>query len=133
MRQLHELEREAESDRTVYETFLNRSKETQEQIDLPSSTARVISEAYPASKPGSPQVPLLLAGGLCAGLFLGILFALLASVFGAKNSRHRQASQMAIMDEDRMRGRFGDEGIPAQSAEASTGRDRPRRSSLLSL
>jgi uncharacterized protein involved in exopolysaccharide biosynthesis len=82
---LRDLQREAESSRRVYETFLQRSKEAQEQIDLPSSTARIISVAYPASKPGHPAVPLLLAGGIGAGLSLGVLAALLASLFGRRS------------------------------------------------
>ncbi len=81
---LKELEREAEASRTVYETFLTRSKEAREQVDIPSSTARIISTAYSASKPSYPPVPLLLAGsvvfGLCAGFGIAWLRHLLRPV-----------------------------------------------------
>ena len=75
--ELRELEREAASIRAVYEGFLRRSKEAQEQIDLPSSTARVISLAYPASRPSDPPAMLLLIGSIGLGLGLGIVAAFL--------------------------------------------------------
>lgn len=72
---LRELQREADASRTVYETFLNRSKQAWEQVDIPNSTARIISEAYPATRPTYPPVPLLLAGALAVGLFAGLALA----------------------------------------------------------
>lgn len=78
--QLRELERAAETNRTVYETFLTRSKEAWEQVDIPNSTARVISAAYPASRPAYPAVPLLLAGALLVGMFSGFVVAWLRHI-----------------------------------------------------
>ena len=80
--QLRELQRLADTSRGVYESFLRRSKEAWEQIDIPNSTARIISPAYAASKPSHPRVFSLLAGGLAFSLVLGVVIALLNSVFG---------------------------------------------------
>lgn len=75
--ELRELEREAASIRSVYEGFLTRSKEAREQVGIPSSTARLISEAYPASKPSDPPAVLLLIASIVFGLGLGVASAFL--------------------------------------------------------
>lgn len=85
--QLRELEREAASSREVYESFLRRSKEAREQIDIPSSTAQVISPARAASRPSDPPVLALLAGGLAFGLSLGLLLAFLTYAL-SRRPRH---------------------------------------------
>lgn len=69
---LHELEQTAGADRAVYQEFLKRSKEASEQVGLPSSTARVISSAQPASRPSFPQVPLFLMTSAAIGLMAGL-------------------------------------------------------------
>ncbi|KQP36629.1 lipopolysaccharide biosynthesis protein [Methylobacterium sp. Leaf100] len=75
---LRELERELDSRRAVYETFLKRARETSEQERLNSSNVRVISAATPArlrSWPPSPKVilPVALALGLALGAGLALL------------------------------------------------------------
>lgn len=82
--QLRELEREAEASRTVYESFLRRSKEAWEQVDIPNSTAQIISTAYAASRPSHPPVFLLLAGGLTVGLVLGVIMAFLSHILDGR-------------------------------------------------
>ena len=72
---LNELERTAEANRSVYEEFLKRSKEASEQVGLPSSTARLISSAEPASRPSFPQVPLFLMASAALGLMAGLALA----------------------------------------------------------
>ena len=81
--QLRELEREAASVQAVYESFLRRSKEAREQIDIPQSTARIISVAYPASRPSDPPALLILVGSVGLGLGLGVLAAIASSLFAA--------------------------------------------------
>lgn len=78
---LRELEREAETARTLYEDFLRRSKEAWEQVDIPNSTARVISQAYATSRPSHPVVPLLLVAGLAFGAVLGLMAAFVSHTF----------------------------------------------------
>lgn len=84
---LRELERELESRRAVYETFLRRSRETNEQERLNNANVRIISSATPArvrSWPPSPKIVLPLAVAL--GLMLGAGIALM---LGAGRDRRR--------------------------------------------
>ncbi len=93
--QLRELERMAKTSRTLYETFLRRSKEAWEQVDIPNSTARIISPAFAASRPSEPRVFLLLASGGAFGLILGIISAFLHNVL---TGRPRQAQPAPYPD-----------------------------------
>lgn len=72
---LRELERNAASSNSIYESFLQRSKEAREQIDLPTVTARVISPAVPASRPTDPQLRNVLAVSIATGLVVGAALA----------------------------------------------------------
>src|SRR5215217_1514374 len=69
---LRELEREAQSDRALYEQFLSRAKETGQQQSLQIAEARIASPALTPIKPERPAVPLLLAAAATLGLLLGI-------------------------------------------------------------
>ncbi|MGK9168512.1 polysaccharide biosynthesis tyrosine autokinase [Inquilinus limosus] len=75
--QLNQLEREATADRTIYETYLNRYKQTIEQEGYAIREARMVSEAEPPSVPASPKLVPYAALGLLAGLGLGFGLALL--------------------------------------------------------
>ncbi len=57
---LHELQREAEANRTLYESYLARSKETtaQESLEMPDS--RIVSFASIPLKPSAPKTMLIL-------------------------------------------------------------------------
>jgi capsular exopolysaccharide synthesis family protein len=58
--QLHELQREADANRTLYEDFLNRFKQTTAQEDIQEPDARIISEATVPSAPSYPKkLPLI--------------------------------------------------------------------------
>lgn len=70
--ELQELQREADASQAVYQSFLTRSKEASEQIGIPNSTARKISEAYPATRPSFPVVKLLLPAAAVLGIMLGV-------------------------------------------------------------
>lgn len=74
--QLAELERQAESERTLYEAFLNRSKEVA-QMDFAQSDARVIYAAEVPLSPSSPKKPLILGVALVLGLGMGVGLVLL--------------------------------------------------------
>jgi len=89
--ELRELQREAETSKNVYENYLQRSKEAWEQVDLPSSTAQIISPAAVASRPSNPQVLKLLMAGVGFGAVLGVGLAFL---------RHT-LSQRGLPDEPR--------------------------------
>ena len=70
MIQLRELEREAAANRAVYESFLNRFKETSQQQDFQTPDARVISTATP---PGGPSHPKKTRAALLAIILSGML------------------------------------------------------------
>jgi len=76
MVQLRELERVASANRAVYESFLNRFKETSQQQDLQVPDSRVISSATAPSRPSYPRkarstmLAFILSGMLGVGLAL---------------------------------------------------------------
>ncbi|NEU11682.1 polysaccharide biosynthesis tyrosine autokinase [Methylobacterium sp. BTF04] len=87
---LRELERQVEARRAVYESFLVRTRELQEQQQLDTSTARIISPALPAARRQGPAAPLVLAAALIAGLGLGVGSGLTAEqLSGRVRSRAR--------------------------------------------
>jgi succinoglycan biosynthesis transport protein ExoP len=69
---LHEFEREAQANRTLFEQFLNRVKETTEQQSLQMADARIVSPALSPLKPDRPGALLLIAVAACGGLILGV-------------------------------------------------------------
>ena len=68
---LRELEREATSDRAVYEAYLNRSKDLQERETVETVNARVLSPAVAPISTSNPSRLLLALGGLAAGALVG--------------------------------------------------------------
>jgi len=74
---LRELQREADANRQLYETFLQRFKETREQQDIVEADSRVISRAAAPEQPSTPGARLFAAVGFTASLMLGGLLALL--------------------------------------------------------
>jgi len=68
---LRELEREVEASRDVYQSFLKRSRETEEQESLNTSNARIIGEAtVPQRRSFPPAMSLIAAIGLVLGALL---------------------------------------------------------------
>jgi uncharacterized protein involved in exopolysaccharide biosynthesis/Mrp family chromosome partitioning ATPase len=65
---LRELERDVEASREVYQSFLKRSRETEEQESLNTSNARIIGEAtVPQRRSFPPGMSLIAAIGLVLG------------------------------------------------------------------
>ncbi len=75
--QLRQLEREADANRTLYETFLNRFKETSEQQQIQQPDARVISKAQIPTSPSFPRPTLFLGGAFVISIVLGIALVFL--------------------------------------------------------
>jgi capsular exopolysaccharide synthesis family protein len=73
--QLRILEREAESTRTLYATFLNRFKELTEQLEMLKPGVRVISMAAVPVTPSFPQVGLMTSMGFLGSSMLAVLLA----------------------------------------------------------
>jgi succinoglycan biosynthesis transport protein ExoP len=68
---LNQLEREASATRTIYETFLNRYKQTIEQEGFAAPEASLMTSAVPPGMPTSPRLPPLLAVGFIGGALTG--------------------------------------------------------------
>lgn len=76
MVQLRALTRDAEAKRAVYEAFLVRAKELDEQENVSPNNARIISAATQPLTPVGPGTLLIVALGLAGGLGIGLLLAL---------------------------------------------------------
>jgi capsular exopolysaccharide synthesis family protein len=74
---LRQLEREAETSKSLYTMFLQRYKETEEQSVLLEADAKVVSTAAPPADPSTPGPVLFGAVGFTASMMLGTLLALL--------------------------------------------------------
>jgi len=75
--QLDVLEREVDSNRQLYEMFLNRYKETNETAGLDKAHARVSDPAVAAVLPIKPKKKLIILIATFMGLFFGVLLAFL--------------------------------------------------------
>jgi exopolysaccharide transport family protein len=75
---LRELEREAQANRTLYENFLNRFKETSEESELQQQAdARIIARADVPLSPSFPNKKLFVALALIGSTLLGVFLAVL--------------------------------------------------------
>jgi capsular exopolysaccharide synthesis family protein len=119
---LNQLQREAEANRTLYESLLNRYKQTVEQDTLATAEARLISEAVPPGSPAGPRkLPILLLG-LIVGAGIG---GSLATVLEWRDRSVRRIAEIEDMS-----------GVPVFGVLPSVGRvgaspeelilDRPR-------
>jgi exopolysaccharide transport family protein len=75
--QMRELQRESDANKAVYESFLNRFKETSQQGDLQTPDSRVISAATSPLYPSYPRKSLIGAMALVLFGMLGVGVALL--------------------------------------------------------
>jgi capsular exopolysaccharide synthesis family protein len=74
---LRELERQAEANRQLYESFLRRYKEAQEQEQVIAPDARIVTVAETPDKPVTPGPPVFALVGFTLSLMLGSLLAFL--------------------------------------------------------
>ena len=70
---LNELQRNADSVRTLYQSFLDRFKQTTAQQGIEQSDARVVSRAETPVRPTFPSLPITGAVGLAVGLIAAVL------------------------------------------------------------
>jgi polysaccharide biosynthesis transport protein len=73
--ELAELERERDSNVTLYQSFLQRYKETSETQGQQSADALVVSRAEPSIAPSWPKKKFIFAGAFIIGLFAGLVYA----------------------------------------------------------
>ncbi|MCP5433616.1 MAG: polysaccharide biosynthesis tyrosine autokinase [Alphaproteobacteria bacterium] len=108
---LRELERNAESLRSLYESFLSRFHQTSEQEGLVQSDAQIVSRAVVPNAPSAPRTKLLLlaivVAGLGAGAGLAALLEILDLGYSLPEEIERRTSAPvlglvpALRDEDR--------------------------------
>jgi capsular exopolysaccharide synthesis family protein len=73
---LRELEREADANKSVYEVFLNKLKENNQQADVQTADARIVAPAIIPLQASSPRVGATIGAAILAGLLLGALLSL---------------------------------------------------------
>jgi succinoglycan biosynthesis transport protein ExoP len=78
---LHELDREAQANRDVFQAFLARAKETAAQIDIQLPGSRVVSAATAPVIPSFPPRMLIVALGVFLGLGFGVSAAIGREMF----------------------------------------------------
>src|SRR4029453_6162222 len=110
---LRELQREAEANRTQYESYLARSKETtaQESLEMPDS--RIVTKASIPIRPSSPKTMLILGLAMMLGLGAGSVLAFLADYLDGRIKTLEQAEGIA--------------GVPALAAGPLIGVREPPR------
>jgi polysaccharide biosynthesis transport protein len=75
--ELRSLEKEAETKRNVYQTFLATAQQTAEPSRINQANARIASSAIPPTTPFSPRKKWFLASGMFIGLLLAAAVVLL--------------------------------------------------------
>ena len=84
---LRELERDVEANRDVYQSFLKRSRETEEQESLNTSNARIIGEAtIPRRRTFPPAMSLLAMVGFMLGTLAAAAWAVVADRLPPENT-----------------------------------------------
>jgi succinoglycan biosynthesis transport protein ExoP len=133
--ELNALESNAASTRDMYESFVTRLRETQDQEAIQLPDARVISPAPVPIYPSSPKRLLIFAASIPAGLLIGLLMALMAERMGWKTQTiYRYAPQRTRPAPQRIRA-----PVLAQMQDASAARaadqiyDRPNSAFAQSL
>ncbi|HEY3695995.1 polysaccharide biosynthesis tyrosine autokinase [Phenylobacterium sp.] len=81
MVRLNELQRDADAERTLYESFLSKFKEMSAEAGLARSDAHVVSLARAPSFPSAPRKGLNIAFGMVLGLAAAVTAALIAEMF----------------------------------------------------
>jgi uncharacterized protein involved in exopolysaccharide biosynthesis/Mrp family chromosome partitioning ATPase len=82
---LRELERDVEASRDVYQAFLKRSRETEEQESLNTSSARIIGEAtVPQRRSFPPAMSLLAMVGFMFGALAAAAWAVISGQLSAE-------------------------------------------------
>lgn len=74
---LNELERNAESARTLYQAFLDRYRQTVAQAGLEQSDSYIVSRARVPGAPSSPNMLIYAAMAIVGGLGIGVLLVIL--------------------------------------------------------
>ena len=93
--ELKALQANAQSTRTMYESFVTRLRETQDQTAIQMPDARIVSRASVPTSPAPPRRLYVLLASIPAGLLLGLLIALLAERFPLMRAPQPRMQTMA--------------------------------------
>ncbi len=85
--QLRQLEREAEAVRSLYESFLNRFKETTETASYQQADGRVLARARVPKDPSSPKSRLIVLAAFAASSIMGVAAAFLLELVSSERIR----------------------------------------------
>jgi succinoglycan biosynthesis transport protein ExoP len=91
---LRQLEREAEANRSLYQTFLTRLKQMEEQLQLVLPDAKVVSLAAIPGKPSFPKPKAMIAVGFTSSVMLGVLLAFLREQLDSAFHTNRQLHEV---------------------------------------
>jgi succinoglycan biosynthesis transport protein ExoP len=92
---LRELQREAEANRTLYESYLARYKETTAQASLEMPDSHVVTKASVPIVPSWPKTWLLLGLALTLGVGVGCVLGFLADYLDQRIKTLEQAEQIS--------------------------------------
>ena len=79
--ELFRLQRDAETSRSLYESYLTKLRQVEQQTDFTVPDSRVIASATPPSEPSFPPRRLIFAGSILFALGLGVGLAFLRENF----------------------------------------------------
>jgi capsular exopolysaccharide synthesis family protein len=77
---LRSLQREADTNQGLLQTFLERAKETTDRFELESADARLLANAIVPTWPSHPKTKIIIAVAVAFGLMLGLLLIYLAEL-----------------------------------------------------
>ncbi|MGQ0532247.1 MAG: polysaccharide biosynthesis tyrosine autokinase [Caulobacteraceae bacterium] len=107
MVRLRELEREAGAARTVYEAFMQRAHEIDDQGTMRNAPAQLVSVAAPPTKPSSPHLSISLVLSFALALGMGLAAAFLAEAlddgFASSEDVERKTGSPALASIPRLR------------------------------
>ena len=75
--QLNVLQRDVDSNRQLYDLFMNRAKEMNVGANLQSTIARIVDSSIPADQPYKPNKSLIIGISAAVGVLIGIMLTLL--------------------------------------------------------
>jgi uncharacterized protein involved in exopolysaccharide biosynthesis/Mrp family chromosome partitioning ATPase len=112
---LRELERDVEAGRDVYQSFLKRSRETEEQESLNTSNARIIGEAtVPQRRAFPPAMSLVTIIGLVLGALAAAIWFVAAEQLSFEGSETRSRTPASPEPRAEAPSRPGPENRPRQ-------------------
>ncbi len=92
---LHELQREAEANRTLYESYLARYKEASAQESLEMPDSRIVTKASVPLRPSSPKTTLILGLAVMLGLGAGAVLTFLVDYLDGRVKTLEQAEKIS--------------------------------------